>query len=194
MKPATTASILAGGMSRRMGFNKAFIKVGGLTIIERSLATLRSVFDEVSIIADDIALYSNLGAPVWPDEIKGAGSLGGVYTALLRSAGGRVFVTACDMPAIEAAAIRRTVELFTAGDAAVPFIGGRYHPMHAVYSKSCIKPIEEMIRAGDLRINSLLDRITVQKLTEEDYGKVAIAASVTNINTQEDLSRAGIEI
>ena len=194
MKPATTASILAGGMSRRMGFNKAFIKVGGQFIIERSLKTLRSVFDEVSIIADDIALYSNLGAPVWPDEIKGAGSLGGVYTALLHSTGDRAFVTACDMPAIEAASVRRTVVLFTAGDAAVPFIGGRYHPMHAVYSKSCIDPIEEMIRAGDLRINSLLDRITVQKLTEEDYGKVAIAASVTNINTQEDLSRAGIEI
>ena len=194
MKPATTASILAGGMSRRMGFNKAFIKVGGQFIIERSLKTLRSVFDEVNIIADDTALYGGLGAVVWPDEIKGAGSLGGVYTALLHSTGGRVFVTACDMPAIEAASVRRTVVLFTAGDAAVPFIGGKYHPMHAVYSKSCIKPIEEMIRAGDLRINSLLDRITVQRLTEEDYGKVAIAASVTNINTQEDLSRAGIEI
>lgn len=194
MKPITTASILAGGMSRRMGFNKAFIKVGGQSIIERSLKTLRSVFEEVNIIADDIALYGNLGAVVWPDAVKKAGSLGGVYTALVRSPGERVFVIACDMPAVEAASVKRTVELFTGGDAAVPFIGGRFHPMHAVYAKSCVKPIEEMIRAGNLRINSLLDRIKVQRLTEDAYNGLAIAASVTNINTKEDLSKAGIEI
>jgi len=194
MTPTTTASILAGGMSRRMGFNKAFIKVGGQFMIERSLKTLRSVFDEVNIIADDTALYGRFGAEVFPDEVKGAGSLGGVYTALLHCAGDRVFVTACDMPSIEAASIKRTVELFTAGDAAVPFIGGMYHPMHAVYSKTCIKHIEEMLRAGNLRINSLLDRISVQRLIERDFEGVDITASVTNINTKEDLSKAGIEI
>jgi len=176
-----------------MGFNKAFIKVGGVTIIELGLRTLRSVFDNVNVIANDTTIYSVFGVAVWPDEVKGAGSLGGVYTALLRSSGDRVFVTACDMPTLDASAIRKTVDLFTAGDAAVPFIGGRYHPMHAVYSKSCIKTIEEMIRARDLRINGLLDRIKVQRLTEEDYGGLDIAASVTNINTRDDLAKAGIE-
>lgn len=194
MKPTTTGAILAGGMSRRMGFNKAFIKVDGLSIIERSIAALTSVFEDVNIIADSTALYDGLGVTVWPDEIKGAGSLGGVYTALLKSPGDRVFVTACDMPAIDAASVKRTAELFAEGDAAVPFIGGRYHPMHAVYAKSCIPRIEKMIRGGNLRINSLLDRIRVQRLTELDYEGADIASSVTNINTREDLAKAGIDI
>lgn len=194
MKPSITASILAGGLSRRMGFNKAFIKLNGQTIIERSVKLLSSIFDEVDIIANDAGLYEGLGVKVRPDEIKEAGSLGGVYTALLHSPAERVFVTACDMPYLDAGAVEATVRLSDDCDVAAPFIGGMFHPMHAVYHKRCLKPIEEMIKAGDLRINALFERVRTKKLPEDDFGGLPITSSVENVNTQEDLRRTDIKI
>lgn len=185
-----TGAILAGGMSRRMGFNKAFIKTDGETIIERSVRLFRVEFDEVFIVANDILLYEGLSARVVADIIKGAGSLGGIYTAVFHAKGDRAFVAACDMPYLDPGAIKKTIEFPLGGfDAIVPFIGGRYHPMHAVYSRKCLKPIKAMIDEGNLRINDLFEFIRVKKLTEDHFKGLPIEASVENVNTREDLKR-----
>jgi len=188
-----TGAILAGGMSRRMGFNKAFIKTAeGSTIIERSLRLFREEFDGLFIVANDLLLYEHLGARVVSDIIKGAGSLGGIYTAVLHSKDSSVFVAACDMPTLDANAVRKTIEVPLGGfDAVVPFIGGRYHPMHAVYSRKCLKPIKAMIDEGDLRVTGLFDKIRVKRLTEQHYGGLPIESSVENVNTRDDLERTG---
>ncbi len=176
-----------------MGFNKAFIKVDGLTIIERSVKLLLPLFDNLNIIANDTQLYSGLGVEVIPDAIEGAGSLGGIYTALLRSPAERVFVSACDMPYLDAACVLATVARSDGAVAAVPYISGRFHPMHAVYSRACEHVMLEMINAGDLRINALLTKINTRMLTEADYAGCPISASVENINTAQDLKRTELK-
>lgn len=187
-----TGAILAGGSSRRMGTNKAFIKIDGSTIIERSVKLFREVFDDLYVVANDVLLYEHLDARVVSDIIKGAGSLGGIYTAVFHSRDKSVFVAACDMPSLDREAIRRTAETPLGGfDAVVPFIGGRYHPMHAVYSRKCLKPIKAMIEEGNLRVTDLLDRIRVKRLTEDDFRGLPIESSVENVNTRDDLKRIG---
>jgi len=183
-----TGAVLAGGQSRRMGTNKAFIEVDGVPIIERVLAVLGEVFERRLIIADDVNLFHGLGAPAIPDYYKGAGSLGGIYTALLNSDSGQTFVTACDMPDIKASAVRRLIS--TPHDDAlviIPYINGRLHPMHALYDKRCLAPIEKMIKKGKLRIMNLFQEIKIKKLTEDEFSGVDIAASVANINTRQEL-------
>jgi len=183
-----TGAVLAGGQSRRMGTNKAFVEVDGLPIIERVLAVLDEVFERRLIIADDVQLFHDLGAPVIPDYYKGSGSLGGIYTALLNSDSRQTFVTACDMPDIKASAVKRLIST-PREDALViiPYINGRLHPMHALYDKRCLAPIEEMIKKGELRIMGLFDEIKIKKLTEAEFSGVDIAASVANINTRQEL-------
>lgn len=184
-----SASVLAGGQSSRMGFNKAFIKAGGETIISRAVRVLKEGFGEVNIIANDISLYEGLGVPVYPDTIKGAGSLGGIYTALIRSTAGAVFVAACDMPYLDLATVLKVTSSLEGYDSAVPFIKSRLHPLHAAYSKQCAGTIEEMIKAGDLRITGLFDRIKTRRLTEADLEGLPFELSVENVNTKEDLER-----
>ncbi len=182
-----TGAILAGGKSRRMGFNKAFIKINDETIIERSLRLFKKEFDEVYIVANDPLLYENLDVRVVSDIIRGAGSLGGVYTAILHAKGDFVFVAACDMPYLDGAAIRKILKSKGRFDAVVPFINNRYHPMHALYSRKCLHSIESMIKEGDLRITGLFERIRAKKLLENDFKGLHIEASIENINTREDL-------
>ncbi len=184
-----SASILAGGQSSRMGFNKAFIKIGGEPIIERAVRLLKAGFEDVNIIANDIVLYEGLGVPVFADIIKGAGSLGGIYTALFHASTEAVFVAACDMPYMDLGVIRKVSGEADGFDAAVPFINGRLHPLHAAYSKRCMKTIEEMIKGGNLRITDLFEKIRAKRLTEDDLKGLPFESSVENVNTKEDLER-----
>lgn len=182
-----TGALLAGGQSRRMGFNKALIKIDGSTIIERSVRLFKDGFDEVMIIANDVAAYENLDTRIYTDIYKGAGSLGGIYTALFHSASDYAFIAACDMPLLDLPSIKRMLEQDRKSDALIPFINGKFHPLHGLYSKRCMKTIEAMIKEGNLKINDLLSKINTVKLTEEAFDGVPIALSVENVNTEEDL-------
>ncbi|MBI5886577.1 MAG: molybdenum cofactor guanylyltransferase [Deltaproteobacteria bacterium] len=182
-----TGVILAGGQSRRMGFNKAFIEIDGSTIIERAIWVFRDVFDEVFIAAGDVLVYADLDVAVVSDVIKDAGSLGGVYTALFHANADKVFVAACDMPFLDAACIRRVIKTQGKFDAVTPFISGRPHPMHTLYSRRCMKHIEAMIQEGNLRITDLFDKVRTRQLTEDAFSKLDIKTSITNVNTREEL-------
>lgn len=171
-----------------MGTNKAFIEVDGAPIIKRVLGVIGKVADEVLIIADDVDLYSGLGARAVPDAYTGAGSLGGIYTALLQAGSDLVFVAACDMPDIREDAVRKIIETPRGEALAVmPRIGGRLHPLHALYHRDCMAPMEEMIKSGELRIRTFLERVKVLTLTEKDFKGIEIGASVANINTPREL-------
>lgn len=193
MSYAMTGSILAGGKSRRMGFDKAFIKVGGRSVIERSVGLFREVFEDVNIIANDVLIYEGLGVRVISDLIKGAGSLGGVYTAVFHSASDFTFVAACDMPCLDKETIKKMIDSLkgrsSSYGAVVPFIDGKFHPMHALYSKKCLKQIETMIKDGNLRITDLFEKVRTKRLDEGFFNGLPIAASVENVNTNEDLLR-----
>lgn len=186
-----TGIILAGGKSRRMGFNKAFIDIGGRPIIHRTVGLFKELFDEIIMVANDPAGYEELNVPVIADMIKGAGSLGGIYTGLFHSVSEYNFVVACDMPFLDKEVISKVIKLSEGWNATVPFIMNRYHPLHAVYSKKCIKPIEEMIKSQDLRITNLFQKIKVKRLEEKEWlSGEQILSSIDNINTKEDLHRA----
>lgn len=192
---------MAGGRSRRMGRNKAFIEVDGAAIIERAARVLSSVFEDFFIVAGRDHVYDGLGHRVYTDIYRDAGSLGGVFTALAYAGSGACFVAACDMPFLKAGAVRAVADAALAAgddyDAVVPHVGGRLHPMHAVYNKTSMALMEEMIKARELRIGDFLKRVRVLELTEEFFdarGVGDIAESVVNVNTAEDLERLGREI
>lgn len=190
-KMEITGAILAGGASTRMGFNKAFIEIGGEAIIKRSLKVLKEVFNRVIIVATNPLLYESLDCMVATDIYRGAGSLGGLYTALFHAPGDYLFVVACDMPYLSKDCVRRIIEGRGSSDAYVPFIDGKLHPLHGLYSKRCIRKAEEMIKGGNLRITDLLEKVRTKRLEEKDFKGLDIRSSIVNINTKEDLSRIG---
>lgn len=189
-----TGALLAGGKSRRMGFNKALIKINNETIIERSLTLFKGIFDDTFIVANDLLDYESLNTLVVSDIFKGAGSLGGIYTALFHSASDHTFVAACDMPYMNKQVIKRILDSSREAEAIVPFINDRFHPLHAVYHRRCMKPIEAMIKDGNLRIHDLLTKVHVKKLVEADFGSLPVRDSVENINTKEELEKLKLSI
>jgi molybdopterin-guanine dinucleotide biosynthesis protein A len=84
--------VLAGGLARRMGGgDKARIRIGGATILERVLARLTPQCVAVILNANgDPARFADTGLPVVPDSVPGfAGPLAGILAGLEWAAANR---------------------------------------------------------------------------------------------------------
>src|SRR6185369_3296222 len=89
--------VTAGGQSSRMGRDKAWLELGGTTLIARVVAALRPVTEQVTIIANRPE-YARLNLPVVADRQPGIGPLEAIRTALASSRQPRVVLAGCDLP------------------------------------------------------------------------------------------------
>src|SRR4051812_16182117 len=97
--PASVA-ILAGGLSTRMGTDKALIRLesGGQTMLERVLDRVRPLSDDVFVVATARDEYRRFGVDVLPDLYPDAAVLGGIASALRHARHPRCLVVSCDHP------------------------------------------------------------------------------------------------
>jgi FdhD protein len=106
-----SAVILAGGISGRMGTNKALLEIDGTPIISRMYQTLARLFHEVIIVTNTPEEYAFLPCRKVPDIVPCFGSIAGLQSAVVHSSSERVFVAACDMPSLNAGcSVQRTTQ------------------------------------------------------------------------------------
>lgn len=152
-------AVLAGGASRRMGVDKAFVQIEGVTMVERAVEALRAAgAAEVVIVGGDAARLDARGLMTVPDLHPGQGPLGAVITALkaLDSRGGpgpqAVVTHPCDVIAPEAAAARAVIDwLSDAGpgtDAVVPVGEGTLQWLHAAWRRRCRPVLDSAFARG----------------------------------------------
>lgn len=185
-----TGIILAGGERRRMVINKAFIKVNGAPIVERSLRILRGLFDEIIIVTNDPGPYISYRTILVGDIIKNRGPMIGVYSGLLNSRNNYSFVVACDMPFLNRSLISFMMGLTEGNDIVVPRFNGLVEPLHAIYSKKCLYAIEEQIEKGNNKIADIFNICKVRYVDEDEIVPIdPEGRSFINLNTPEDLRR-----
>jgi molybdopterin-guanine dinucleotide biosynthesis protein A len=184
--------IQAGGKSTRMGgAPKALAEVGGRTVIERVIAALAPVLDDLLIVTNTPERYAFLGLPMVPDAFPDGGSLGGIYSGLRAARGDGAFTVACDMPFLHPGVVRLVVERAAEADVVIPRTGGQLETMHAAYGKACLPHMEQRLLAGQLRIVGFFDRVRVLEIAEDAVAPIrAPALAFMNVNTPEELARA----
>ena len=187
--------ILAGGVSRRLEKNKALERIGGKAIIERVIDSLVPLTTEVLAVVARPEQATALRLPpsvrVVSDRYPGGGSLGGIFTGLEASAELWSLVVACDMPFLNRELLHHLIAQSSNVDAVVPCLGGQPEPLHALYSKACLAPMERMLRDGDLKIAPLFEAVRVRYVDEETIDRIDPRhLSFFNINTQADLEEA----
>lgn len=191
MSARASAAILAGGRARRFGGrDKSRLIVEGYPIINRQVEVLQRLADPVFIIAGDSGRFADLGLPIYADAIEGAGTLGGIYSALEVSPLDAVLVVACDLPFLHAGLLGRLVELAQEGDAAWVRSDRGPEPTLACYRRIARHTIRRQIEAGRLKASDLS---AVLAVAEMDLTEVARFGPPTrllaNINTPEDYAR-----
>jgi molybdenum cofactor guanylyltransferase len=173
------------------GEPKALLEVGSRRIIERVIAALVPVLDDLLIVTNTPEQYAFLDLPMVSDAYPDHGSLGGIFSGLRAAPGDIAFTVACDMPFLHPDAVRLVVERAAEAEVVIPRVGDQLETMHAAYAKTCLPHIEQRLLAGQFKIVGFFDRVRVREIPE-----AAIAAIrephvlFMNVNTPDELERA----
>jgi molybdopterin-guanine dinucleotide biosynthesis protein A len=194
-----TALILAGGFSRRMGCDKAWLELGGVPLVERVSRRVLPLADELLFSTNNPDRFESLlgGLPIAArlvaDQAPGSGPLAGIASGLRAARHDLVLVLAADMPFVQVELLSQMAVLAADYQAVVPKTIDPHsgelaaEPLHAFYRRSCIAPITAHLQAGQRRIVSFLDDVRTRWVLPEE-----IAAfdpdflSFRNLNTPED--------
>ena len=192
---AASGVILAGGLSRRLGRDKALVSISDQPLIQRVIERVEQLSQEIVVVVADQNRAADLPLAqehrVVLDCYPGTGSLGGIFSGVDAASNGWTLVVACDMPFLNLALLRRMMALTEDADAVVPLVDGRPEPTHALYSKACLPFIEPRLISVDLKISGFYDEVRVRYLSEEDVAALDPEfLSFFNVNTPEDLDRA----
>lgn len=189
-----TVSIQAGGVSSRMGEDKALKPFLGRPLIQRVVDRLQPSADEIIVTTNRPADYAFLGLRLVSDLKPGRGALGGLYTAIASATHPLVAVVACDMPFASAklieAATRRMVD--EEADVVIARSEEGYEPLHAVYRRgTCLPAIESAIEADQWKVIAWFPQVKVRTLTPEEIKSAdPDGLAFWNVNTPEEFTEA----
>ena len=185
-----TGVILAGGESTRMGKNKAFIEINGKRIIDRTVSLFREIFDDVLLVTNTPLDYIELKVRIVTDLVPGKGSLGGIYTGLFFSSSPKAFFVGCDMPFLDRRVIQYFLSLAQTADIVVQRTKDYWQPLHAIYPRTLLKPIERLLQQGELKIIKAYQGMRVREVTGEELKPFdPDLHTLSNINTPEELKK-----
>ena len=187
--------VLAGGKSLRLGHDKVLERVGKKSLLEQVVSRVDSLSREIIIVTAKERTFGPLSdhpkIKIVSDIFPGQGSLGGIYTGLKKSSSFLNLVVAADMPFLNESLLRYMIEVSDGYDFTLPNVDGLYEPLHAVYSKNCIAPIETILGQGKKVIIELFNYVKVKFIGAEEIDRCdSKRLSYFNINNKEDLELA----
>lgn len=185
------AFILAGGKSRRMGADKAFLEVAGRPLIEHAVALARSATNEVRIVGNPAKFASF--ADTIPDVFAARGPLAGIHAALSASQADCNLILGVDLPFIEKRFLKYLVDSALSNNAlvTVPSSGGHLQTLCAVYRRPFLEFAVPALEEGRNKIDALFPEMMVNVIPEEELTSAGFSAAMfRNLNTLEDLEAA----
>ena len=183
-------ALLAGGLSSRMGEDKAFAPFVGGTLLEWMRDRLAPLFASTFVVAKDPSRFHSLGLPVVNDALDEGGSAVGVYTAVLASPTERVLCVACDMPFVTPRLLRVLADRSAGFDVFVPRHGEYLQPLCAVYGKGTLDAYLDFIRSGGRRIFDIYPDLNTGFLDMDGGGCGDPDRLFVNVNTPSELEAA----
>jgi molybdenum cofactor guanylyltransferase len=184
--------VLAGGQSSRLGRDKSFLLLEGQPLVMRTVETLVTLSDDLVIVTNQPTSYEPLALPLRlvPDERAGEGALMGLYSGLKAARHPHALVVACDMPFLNLALLRYMLPLAEGCDVVIPQVDGWLEPLHAIYGKTCLLPIANLLAQGQRQIIAFFPEVRTCYVEEEVVNRFDPGhLSFVNVNTEEDWQR-----
>lgn len=185
--------VLAGGRSRRMGRDKALLRRGGATQLERAVDLLgrhtARVF--ISTRADQSEDRERRRFPQIVDRHTDIGPVAGILSALEEHPEVSWLVLACDLPNIDDATLAFLLEHRAKDQPFTAFASshdGLPEPLCALYRPAALQVIQSFVEGGTICPRKILIRSDTKLLQQPN------PAALDNVNTPDDLARAGMEM
>ena len=185
--------ILVGGASRRMGQDKAQLRLGSETMLERIADRLSAATTSVTLVGSPQA-YEGHFLPNVPDIHENWGALGGIHAALSAAKTDWIIAIACDLPFVTRDLFERLKRFADDSfDAIAPLQpDGRPQPVCALYRRNtCLPEIEKLVSAGEHTPRALLSNVSTRYVAFAELSDLPGAENFfLNLNTPEDFERA----
>ncbi|GIV96422.1 MAG: putative molybdenum cofactor guanylyltransferase [Herpetosiphonaceae bacterium] len=204
--PPTSAVIVAGGRSTRLGQDKRRLRLwgeAGPTLLEHTIAVAAQLCSEVIVVLNDRESWPSLMATLVADAYPDAGPLGGIATGLQQATNDYALTLSADLPLLNPALLKAMLHRERTYDALIPrrsesgsgtvdATGPRnrrgLETLHAIYSRRCLPAIEARLAAGQRQIISFLDDVSVVEVSPQEWRSIdPHGHSFKNINTPEQL-------
>lgn len=199
--------VQAGGGSTRFGTDKALVRLGDKTMLERTGELLASVCHDVRIVAA-AGKYVDAAWPVIADRWPGEGPLGGILTALHRlkemestgksrddesNPGSFALILSCDMPFLTKEFLRFLTARALSSEAAVivPEALGRLEPLCACWCSEAAEAIQAAFDAGRRKVTEAMKQVSMEVLDEGVWKRFDTDGRLFwNMNTAADYEEA----
>ncbi|QDU78448.1 Molybdenum cofactor guanylyltransferase [Polystyrenella longa] len=190
--------ILAGGQSKRMGKEKAWLPFGPPpgTMLTEVVGVVLEVCDPVVVVAAPDQSLPELPASIQivRDPVPEQGPLAALVTGLkaLPESSATVFVCSCDIPLLQASFISGLKTHLKAGDDfVVPRDRQGRHPLAAIYRRLVLPDAKRLLADGKRSLQRLLDEVTGEEVTGEQLQELdPKQTNLLNVNTLEEYERA----
>ena len=187
----SSAIILAGGRSSRMGTPKAMLPFDGEPLIAHIVRSFASTFDDIVIVAAPQQELPSLRARIVHDEVAYQGPVGGIVYGLQAAEGELGFVTSCDSAFVNTSLVTHLLSSAHGFDVVVPRWDDRFQPLLSVYRKTVLPFLESQLARGELRPVYLFDRVRTRVVEEEEIRRFdPEGTSFFNMNTPADYESA----
>ena len=105
-----TGVVLCGGHSRRFGGDKAIVRKGGVSLVERCVSVLTEVVPRVVLASGPADRRDEVEARHIPDAVPDAGPLAGISSVFSAIESDHLLVLAVDLPAVSRTSLLRLIE------------------------------------------------------------------------------------
>ncbi len=191
--PATSAIVLCGGGSTRMGAHKAALTLGEETLLARVVRIVGNVARDVVVVdhPDRDAFPLPPRARMAYDHEPDLGPLAGMLAGLRAVKHDVAYVTSCDVPFLQESFVRCVVDALGDAEVAMPEVGGMAQPLSAAYRTRTVETIEGLLKRGERRprrVRTVLRHHTIDEMALRTYD--SSLDSLININRADDYNRA----
>lgn len=195
-----SAIVLAGGASKRFGYDKGLALLAGKPLIMHVLDALTNLVEEKIVVvssrgqAEKIVKVLKSGVKIAIDQSHLQSPLVGALTGFKETSGEYALLLPCDTPLISREILALILELCKDKSAVIPrWPNGYIEPLHAAY---CVKPAleasEVALKEGRLDMRSMVERLRniryVSTLVFQQFDPQL--KMFFNVNTPLDLKRA----
>lgn len=188
-----TVFVLAGGQSARMGRDKALLRLGGQTLLERALASAHRIAPRVAILGSR-EKYAAPGERIIEDEFPGCGPLAGIHAALGTGETDLNVILSVDMPFVPLKFSTYLLERARSRPTAlvtVPRIGGIVQGTCIACRRSFRIVCENQLKLGLCKVEDSIRLANPQYIEEQEIRARGIGPDVfRNLNTPEDVAEA----
>lgn len=191
--------ILVGGESRRMGTDKARLRLNGRSFVERIVEEISAVTASVTIVGSNAAALqlresTNLSSAL--DVYPQWGALGGVHAALAACRANWALVVACDFPFVTRELFARLASVREGFEAVAPIQKDSIpQPLCTLYRvEPCLSRTVELIESGERKPIALLQSVITRWILFSELADLQHSNNLfDNINTPQDYARIAPE-